>query len=156
MVHYDVSDPPNPVQIDHLAYAKGGSHTTFAYDIAIEEGLQGTHYLYVANGTDGLRIYHCTPVLVVPFWQGSGFFMTDLDADNITHGTLPDTHLSTNVARLDGSQVFTGTNAFLASVSAPAFLGSGSLLTDLDASRITVGVISTARMDTAMALRPRA
>lgn len=43
---------------------------------------------------------------------GSGADLDNLNASNITQGTLADARLSTNVARLNGTQTFTGVNTF--------------------------------------------
>ena len=43
---------------------------------------------------------------------GSGSALTNLNADNITAGTINDARLSPNVPKLDASQTFTGANTF--------------------------------------------
>lgn len=64
----------------------------------------------------------------------------DLDASKITSGTLADARLSSNVARLNADQVFTGSNRFAGTITADGFSGSGASLTDVNAA--TVGGLS--------------
>jgi hypothetical protein len=45
-------------------------------------------------------------------FNGSGADLTNLNANNITSGTLDDARLSANVALLDATQTFTGNNTF--------------------------------------------
>lgn len=71
----------------------------------------------------------------------SGLNLTNLDADNITSGTLADARLSANVATLSGAQTFTGAKTFGGGVS-----GDGSGLTGLSASNINAGTLDNARL----------
>ncbi len=61
-------------------------------------------------------------------------------------GTVADSQLSPNVALLNGSPAFSGT------VTASAFSGNGSALTNLNASNISAGTIPDARLSTNVAL----
>ena len=76
--------------------------------------------------------------------QSPGFY---LNAANLT-GTVSDSRLSSNVARLDGNQTFTGQT----SVSNPAntfsgiFSGNGAGLLNLSGANIAAGTITRSRM----------
>ncbi len=59
-------------------------------------------------------------------FSGSGADLTNLNADNITQGTLNDARLSANVALLDGNQTFTGSNVFSGQVTLPNTVGIGA------------------------------
>lgn len=71
--------------------------------------------------------------------NGSG--LTNLDASNITSGTLADVRLSSNVATLSGMQTFTGAKSF-----ANGIIGDGSGITGLNANNISSGTVDTARL----------
>jgi hypothetical protein len=73
-----------------------------------------------------------------------------LDAGSVTTGMLADERLSSNVALLDASQTFTGSNIFNA--VAGSFSGDGSGLAALDASQLTSGILPDARLSTNVAL----
>ncbi|MGO8931687.1 MAG: tail fiber domain-containing protein [Limisphaerales bacterium] len=72
-------------------------------------------------------------------FSGDGSGLTGLNASQLTGGTVPDPQLSTNVALLDGDQVFSGSNLFsgvvqltnAANTVAGSFLGDGSGLSNL-------------------------
>lgn len=67
----------------------------------------------------------------------------NLDASKITSGVLADARLSNNLARLNGSQIFSGANTL--SNAANSFSGDGSGLTSLSAAQLT-GTIPDARL----------
>ena len=70
-----------------------------------------------------------------------GANLTNLDADNISSGTVADARLSANVAKYnDAAPTFTHT------VSAAGFSGSGASLTSLDADELTTGTVADARL----------
>ena len=69
-----------------------------------------------------------------------------VDASSLT-GTISDSSLSTNVALLAGSPTFTGR------VTAVTFAGNGASLTNLNASQITSGTLSDARLPANVALK---
>ncbi|MEN9676593.1 MAG: hypothetical protein RIS76_2489 [Verrucomicrobiota bacterium] len=84
-----------------------------------------------------------------------------LDASKIATGTLSDARLPVNLARLNGTNLFTGTNEFRGPLVATngsnrisgIFTGNGAGLTNLslsvatlDASKITTGTLSDARL----------
>lgn len=62
-----------------------------------------------------------------------------LNASNITSGTIADTRLSGNVARLNGTNVFTG------ALTAQTFVGNGAALVGLNAANISTGALDIAR-----------
>jgi hypothetical protein len=59
----------------------------------------------------------------------SGVNITNLNATNLASGTVNDSLLSTNVALLNGSQTFTGTDGFSNVITAPGLQPSGATLT---------------------------
>jgi len=70
-------------------------------------------------------------------------------ADSFT-GSIADTQLSPNIARLDGNQTFTGSNIFngasLLLNPANSFYGSGANLTALNAGQLGSGTVPDARL----------
>ena len=79
-------------------------------------------------------------------FSGNGSGLTNLDATNVTTGTLGDARLSTNVATLNGPQIFAGLKHF-----AGGLTGNGSGLTELNGSNITSGTIADSRLSTNIA-----
>jgi hypothetical protein len=81
-------------------------------------------------------------------FTGNGSGLTGLNATKITTGTLTDAQLSTNVALLNASQTFTGSNNFSgvimagnpANVFTGSFSGNGGGLTNLAANAIAGGI----------------
>ncbi len=77
-------------------------------------------------------------------FAGDGYGLTDLQATNLV-GTIPDARLSTNVATLNGTNLFTGTNIFAGvtmltnwnNVYYGTFAGDGYGLTHLNANNLT-------------------
>ncbi|MBS0196378.1 MAG: hypothetical protein JSR77_06440 [Planctomycetes bacterium] len=69
--------------------------------------------------------------------QNSAFY---LNASNLTAGTIADTRLSGNVAKLNGTNVFTGP------LSAQTFAGDGAALVGLNAANISAGALDVARL----------
>lgn len=85
--------------------------------------------------------------------SGNGSGLTGLDASQLTSGTVSDARLSTNVALLNGNNLFTGTSTFAGvlvatnanSVLAGAFSGNGSGLNNLDLKSVdTHGLVQWA------------
>ncbi|MCE2654433.1 MAG: hypothetical protein LW650_13560 [Planctomycetaceae bacterium] len=76
--------------------------------------------------------------------QPASFFA---NAANLT-GTLADARLSSNVARLDGSQTFTGQTSFSnpANTFSGIFSGNGAGLLNLNGASIAAGTITRSRM----------
>ena len=91
-------------------------------------------------------------------FAGNGFGLTNLNATNLV-GTIPDARLSTNVALLNGTNVFTGTNTFAGVLIATnwnnliygTFAGNGGGLTNIYATNL-VGTIPDARLSTNVAM----
>jgi len=85
---------------------------------------------------------------------GDGSALTNLNASNITSGTLNDARLSTNVATYSGGGTFTGVNTF--SNAGNSFTGNGAGLTSLNASNISSGTLADGRLSANVALLDRA
>ncbi|MBX7133048.1 MAG: hypothetical protein K1X67_10265 [Fimbriimonadaceae bacterium] len=81
---------------------------------------------------------------------GGGAGLTGLNASNIASGTLADARLSSNVARLNVVQGFTGANTFTNPLN--SFAGNGALLTNLNASNVTTGTLADTRLSTNVGL----
>lgn len=77
-------------------------------------------------------------------YAGSGSGLVGLNATNISLGTLSDARLSSNVARLNVAQVWSGANSF--DSPSNSFTGDGRALVNLDASSITIGTLDGARI----------
>ena len=91
--------------------------------------------------------------------SGNGGGLTNLNASQITGGTLADTELSANVPLLNGIQTFTGTNefvspnnyfmgSFVGSSTIDSFFGRANGLTQLNASQLTSGTVPLAAIPT--------
>jgi FG-GAP repeat/PKD domain/Chaperone of endosialidase len=78
---------------------------------------------------------------VIGALNASGSGLTNLNASNISNGTLADAHLSTNVATLSGVQTFADLKSFAGGIS-----GNGSGLTNLNANNIGSGTLDNARL----------
>ncbi len=78
--------------------------------------------------------------------DGSGFF--NLNAANISSGTLADARLPVNVALLDASQNFSGANSMnnAANSFSGNFSGDGSGMVNLSAANISSGTLASARL----------
>jgi len=90
-------------------------------------------------------------------FTGNGATVTNLNAANLTAGTVADARLSVNVPLLNGANVFSGTNRFsgptiLTNVNnqiTGSFSGNGGGLTVLNAGSLT-GVVSLASLPAAV------
>ena len=99
-----------------------------------------------------------TSVTLTGAFSGNGGGLTNLNASNLT-GTVADARLTTNVALLNGTNVFAGTNRFAGVLQATnannqltgAFTGNGGGLTNLSATYLT-GTLADARLSTNVAL----
>ncbi len=125
-------------------------------------------YAYVTNeGANSLQIFNAVskvgfgaPLAASALLGVNGSGLTNLNASNL-RGTVPaanltsvpsasltgsidDARLSGNVARLNGTQTFTGANSF--ANASNAFIGNGSGLTNLNAFNITAGTLLEARL----------
>src|SRR4029077_828138 len=80
--------------------------------------------------------------------SGNGTNLSNLNAGNISSGTVADARLSTNGALLNNTQTFTGAKTF--NNAGNSFLGThsgnGTGLTSLNASNLTIGTVSDARL----------
>ncbi len=99
-------------------------------------------------------------------FTGTGAALTNLNASQLTSGTVADLRLSTNVALLDHTQTFTGPNTFTASNNftggnaftnrannfTGTFTGNGAALTNLNGSQIISGTVADARLTTNVSL----
>ncbi|MCX5691957.1 MAG: hypothetical protein NTV94_19545 [Planctomycetota bacterium] len=87
---------------------------------------------------------------VLNSFTGSGAGLTGLNAANLASGTVADLRLSTNVATLAATQVFTGTKTFSGPVTlsntASVLAGSGAMVTAINAANITSGTLPAARL----------
>jgi hypothetical protein len=80
----------------------------------------GQQLITTANGFVGINKTNVTPVsaldvsgtVTATSFAGSGASLTNLNATNITAGTLADARLSANVPLLNGNQTFSGTPTF--------------------------------------------
>ena len=154
--------------------------------------LNGTNVFTGTNRFAGMLTATNTANVIVGAFTGSGAGLTglvvpaanlvgtlanaqipNLDGSKLTTGTVTDARLSANVALLNGTNVFSGTNRFAGVVSATnvanvivgAFTGSGAGLTNLsvpvanlvgtlataqipslDAAKITTGTLGTAQI----------
>ena len=75
---------------------------------------------------------------------GNGSGLNSLNAASLNAGTIADVRLSSNVALLNRTQIFSGTNAF--TNGANSFTGDGAGLTSLNSSSLSSGTVSDARL----------
>ncbi len=86
--------------------------------------------------------------------SGNGSGLTNLNASNVASGTLPDTRLSSNVALRNGANTFTADQTINGNVSISGTIsGSGSGLTNLNASNVASGTLPDANLSSNVALR---
>jgi len=85
---------------------------------------------------------------------GNGANLTEINAGNISAGTISDSRLSANVALLNAPQVFTGPVTFSnpSNLFNGAFTGNAAGLTNLNAASLASGSISDARLSANVAL----
>ncbi|HEY0547807.1 MAG TPA: PKD domain-containing protein [Pyrinomonadaceae bacterium] len=126
-----------------LSYATaiGADAKVSTSDTIVLGKVAGDNYYGVARPADTVLIPGDLNVLGIISGNISGSSFTNLNASNITNGTLADARLSTNVATLTGVQTFTGIKTFAGGVN-----GDGSGLTSLNASNITSGLLDNARL----------
>jgi photosystem II stability/assembly factor-like uncharacterized protein len=112
----------------------------------LDGGVQGTsaQFQYVGNGV----WQHLTPTGRL---SGDANSLTNLNASQLSTGTVTDARLSGNVALLNANQTFTGASTF--SGSGNSFTGNGTGLTSLNASNLTSGNVADARLSTNAVLR---
>ncbi len=141
----DVSNPALPVKLAEIVDGVGGYHQLGGSRSVHVVG----NTAYVAAGTDSaltiMDVTPCTLGLAVDGWvgigtttprsamevagtvtattfSGGGAGLSDLNADAVTQGTLPDARLSGNIAKLNTAQTFTQRQTF----------GAGAALNDTD------------------------
>lgn len=112
-----------------------------------------TQFQGPAYAMSGLRVGSILPpggdgVLAADYLQGDGAGITNLSADNLSSGTVPDERLSPSVARTDSP-----TTSFAGTVAATGFTGSGAALSALNASNLSAGAVPDARLSTNVALK---
>jgi hypothetical protein len=73
-----------------------------------------------------------TGVTLTGTFIGNGGGLTNLSASQLTSGTLADARLSGNVALLNGTQTFTGSNTFVSGNFNGAFAGNGTAVTNVN------------------------
>jgi YVTN family beta-propeller protein len=91
-----------------------------------------------------------TGALTTSSVSGDGSALTNLSAAHLT-GTVANSNLPGNVARLDGNQTFTGT--ITASNFSGAFTGNGSGLTGLNGGNIAAGTVSASQLSSGVLAR---
>jgi hypothetical protein len=102
-------------------------------------------------GTAQTGNINVTGTVIAGAFSGDGSALTNLNASNISTGTLADTRLSTNVT-LQGN-IFNGADQLVrlnSSTQLPAV--SGALLTSLNASNISTGTLNDLRLSTNVSL----
>ncbi|MFO0862819.1 MAG: tail fiber domain-containing protein [Candidatus Saccharibacteria bacterium] len=116
---------------------KGGSKSSGQFAVTSTD-LAGLNTNKVANANGLVIVNGNTQVagsVTANTFNGSGADLTNLNANNITSGTLNDARLSANVALLNKNQTFTGNNTFTGQVSLPAAVLFGNLLYSFPASQ---------------------
>lgn len=95
-----------------------------------------------------------TGVVTATGFSGDGSALINLNASALSTGSISDALLSSNVALLDAANIFTnpGMTSFAGSLTATAFTGDGSALTNLNASALATGTISDALLSSNVAL----
>jgi len=73
-----------------------------------------------------------TGVTLTGNFIGNGGGLTNLSASQLTSGTVADARLSGNVALLNGTQTFTGSNTFVLGNFNGAFAGNGTAVTNVN------------------------
>lgn len=97
-----------------------------------------------ASGALSLGSVSATGTVSAGTFSGSGASLTSLDASNLSSGTVADIRLSSNVARLDATQTFSG--AVTLSNAANSLRGVGTNITALNATNLASGVLPSGRL----------
>ena len=157
---------PTPASSDQFGYAVtavGSDKVVIAApfdDTGIANA--GAAYVFSYSGTytpgvvsDGVRTGAITSTMLADDSVTSDK-IASVDASTITSGTISDSRLSTNVALLNGTNVFTSTNRFsgvlIATNANNQLAGNGFSLTNLNSTNLT-GTINDARLSTNIFLR---
>jgi hypothetical protein len=107
----------------------------------------GAINLVPASGTTNVSGNLAVTGSITGTLSGNGSGLTNLNASNITSGTLADARLSSNVPLLNANNSFTGTITFFGSTTFNGGMNGNALgLTNLNASNITVGTVNDARL----------
>lgn len=117
-----------------------GSSLTFATALGSGAVVGTNDTVVLGRGADTVQVPGNLNVAGTFTANINGAGITNLNASNITSGTLSDARLSLNVATLSGTQTFTGVKTFSGGIS-----GNGSQLTNLNATNISSGTLSIAR-----------
>ena len=116
------------------------------------------------SGFNSVYVYLNSGVTFSGTFVGNGSSLSNLTASQLTSGTIAEARLSTNVALLNGTNVFSGTNRFsnvviatnanntLAGTLSGTFSGNGAALTSLNAANISSGTLLDSRLSTNVAL----
>ena len=91
-----------------------------------------------------------TSAFIAGVINGNGGGLTNLNATQLTSGTVADSRLTANVALLNNSQTVTGAKIF--NNAANSFTGVGSGLTSLNASQLSSGTVADSRLSANVAL----
>jgi hypothetical protein len=102
-------------------------------------------YAQLDPGTAQHGALHVDGNVTAASFLGDGSALTDLDAAEITTGTLAAARLPADVPLLSGSPSFTGASGVTAPLFTGKFAGDGSALTALDATKLT-GAIADGRL----------
>src|SRR5258708_29283037 len=127
---------------DNLSYATAiGSSALVSSSDTIVLGKTAGTYDGVSRPADTVRIPGNLNVTGTISGSINGSSVTNLDAANITSGTLADARLSSNIVTLSGAQTITGAKTFAGGID-----GNGSGLTNLNAANIATGTLDNARL----------
>ncbi|MCU1267163.1 MAG: hypothetical protein JWM21_3481 [Acidobacteria bacterium] len=127
---------------DNLSYAGAiGSGALVNASDTIVLGKVAGIYDGVSRSADTVQVPGNLNVVGTISGNIDGANLTNLNASNITTGTLADSRLSSNIATLSGAQTFTGAKTFANGIN-----GDGSGLTGLNANNITSGTLDNARL----------
>lgn len=77
-------------------------------------------------------------------FKGDGLGLTNLDAGNVSTGTLADGRLSSEIARKSLNNTWSGVNNFTSATN--SFAGDGTLLGKLNASSLSMGKVPDSRL----------
>jgi hypothetical protein len=122
--------------IEDVAFVQGGN----SYGVTAVLGNKDNYDLsFITNNTTRMTISQSGAVVVngalsANTFTGNGNGLNNLNASNLSSGTVPDARLSTNIALRDQANTFTGINTF--TNVANSFSGNGSGLTNVDAATL--------------------
>src|SRR3989338_610365 len=129
-----------------IALSKTGTGAGAVLDVTGNSGtgadIKALATFNVTNGA--VQAVSYTGLATAPSFIGNGSSLASLNAGNIVNGTLGDRLSGTyaGAVNLTGtSSTFTGIN-FTSSATAPGFIGNGSSLASLDATRLVNGTVA--------------